>query len=127
MDLYAGHLLPCQILLHFHGNEFRHLFRLFDDGIDHLIFQSDEFLQSLEGGPHILRLFADHVDLKILDIHGQRNAKAIDDQAPRRADEAQIDAVLVGENLVAIALHDLKVSEAAAEKSPTHDLQAAHQ
>ena len=66
-------------------------------------------------------------DPEIVPVGGERDAKTVDDAPARRRQEAQIDAVLVGEDGVAVLFEDLQLVEATAEQRGEHALTAREQ
>ncbi len=69
-------------------------------------------------------LLGDDDDPIILPVIGEADAEPIEDAPARRRQQPQIDAVLVGQDAVAVAVEDLQLVQAPGESADERDLSA---
>jgi hypothetical protein len=111
VDLDAGHLVPAHILLEHH----RHEAVLDADVVQHAapvgVGERHELVDGVERRLDVAGLIGHELRAIGRAVAGQRHAEAVDDAAARRRDEADADAVLVRQHLVAVRLHHLEEIE----------------
>ena len=114
MQVDAGEFLPGEILRHrhrhellVHGDVVQHALLLLVAEQDHLADRVQRRLDALGG------LFGDQQHAIVAPVVGELDAEAVHDAAARRRDQALGDAVVLGLDLVLVAVADLQLIEAA--------------
>ena len=87
----------------------------------------DQRAERVERGFEIARLLRHDNDLIVLPVVGDRNAGAVEDAAASRRQQPQIDAVLVGQEAVAVFFEDLQVVHTAGKDARQRRLAAGEQ
>ena len=120
----ADHVVPAQVL----GDDDR------DEGAAAGHFLQRAFLevggkidQGGEAGQHrrgVAGLLAHHRDAVVLPVAGEEHALAVEDLAAGGGEQADVDAVFLGEEAVAFVLDDLQVAHAPGERADHSGLKA---
>ena len=125
--LDARHLLPFQVLAHGQRNEAAPPLRLAQNPAAGLFADRNDLADGVQRRLEIAGLLRSHQNAEVALVDRQRLAIAIHDPAARRRQEAEIDAVLVGERPVAIRFENLEVIHPSGEQREEGELSARQQ
>ena len=126
VDLDLRDFLPRQVLADRDRDELLLAPGLAQDPLAIVVFdrhQPSDFVQR----PVEIQRRLRHQDQPIVEpVLGENLAEPVEDAAPRRRQKLHVDAVLVGENLIALGVDDLKLIEPPGEPGRQQRLRAAH-
>ena len=122
VDLDAADLFPAQILAHGDRHEGAAAAHLAHDALALFFRHLDQPVQAHQHLLHVVGLFRHDDDAVILNVDRQRHVVAVKHPAARRRQQAQADAVFLGQHPVAVGFHDLEVVHAAGQPGEQHAL-----
>ena len=116
MQVDAGEFLPGQILRHRHRHEFLVHGDVVQDALLLLVAKQDHLADRVERLGHAFgRLFADQQHAIVAPVVGQLDAETVHDASARRRDQPFGDAIVLGLDLVLVAVADLELIEPAGQ------------
>ena len=125
VDLDLGDLLPRQVLAHRDGHELLVAPGLAQHPLAVVVLDRHELGDFVQRLVKVQRRLG-HQDQPIVEpVLGKHLAEAVEDAAPRRRQELHVDAVLVGQDLVALGVDDLELIETPGEPGGQQRLRAA--
>ena len=121
-DLDARHLLPAQIGAHDDRNKGVLAARLAQDAALFGLAELDHAAERPQRRLDIAGLLRHDDDAVIAPVVGEGDAEAVEDAPAHRRQQPQIDAVLLGEDRIAVALQDLQLVQAGDQRGAEHPL-----
>ena len=123
VDLDGRHLAPRQVFAHQHRGEGAPARRLAQDARAGLVVDGNPPGDRVQRPLQVARLLRRQDETVVAAVARQFDAGAVEDGAARRRQQAQVDAVLLSLGAVAVAVEDLELVEAPAERR--HEAQLA--
>jgi hypothetical protein len=130
VDAEAAHLLPGEVLAHRDRHEGAPAMRLAQHALHVMLAEVDQVRELEQRRLHpvgVVRLLGHEDEAVVLNVDRQIVAVAVGDEASGRRQQAEVDAVLLRQNLVALALDHLQVVEPRAQPAQQQHLAAEQQ
>ena len=126
VDLDLRDFLPRQVLAHRDRDELLLAPGFAQDPLAIVVFDGHQLRDFVQRPVEVQRRLRHQDESVIEPVLGENLAEPVEDAAPRRRQELHVDAVLVGENLIALGIDDLKLIEPPGEGRRQQRLRAAH-
>ncbi len=126
-DLDPGHLVPAQIAAHDQRNETVLAARVAQHPMPIGLGDLDKIAESRQGRFEIPGLLRHDHHTVIMLIFGKRDPESVHNPSARRSQQPQIDAVLVGQNRVAVLIHYLQLVHSPGDRGSEQRLSAGKQ
>ena len=127
VELDPRHFLPTEILAHHDRLGVAAAPELAQQAVLLGLAQVEDLVEALDQHLHAAAAVGGRHGAEIVAVDGERLAGAVEDQAARRRQQPEIDAVLLGQGGEALRLDDLELVEPAGQRRQQHALRAAQQ
>lgn len=109
VDLDPGNVGPGEVVANGNGDELARPADLAQHPLPIAVLDFNQLGKGGEGRRNIRRLLGDDEQAVVVAVGGERPAEAIEDAAPGRRKQPEVDAVFVGEHQVALGLDHLQL------------------
>ena len=127
VELEPRHLLPAEILAHHDGLGVAAAAQLAQQPRALGLAEAQDLVEPLDQHLRAAAAVGGRHGAEIVAVDGERLAGAVEDQAARRRQQAEVDAVLFGQRREAPGLEHLELVEPADQRRHQHRLRAAQQ
>jgi hypothetical protein len=127
VELQSRHFLPTEILAHHHGLGIAAAAQLAQQAIPLGLAEAEDGIEPVDQNVGAAAAVGGRHGSEVVAVDGERLAAAVENQAARRRQQPQIDAVLLRQRGEALGLDDLELVKPAGQRRQQHRLRPAEQ
>ena len=127
VELEPRHFLPAEILAHHHGLGVAVAAQLAQQAVALGLADIEDLVEPLDHDLGAAAAIRRHHGAEVVAVDGERLAGAVEDQPARRRQQAEVDAVLLGQRGEALGVEDLQLVEPTGQRRQQHRLRATEQ